>query len=218
MTTPSKFSFNSIKEFMSSFTGENPEWGSDPDAELNADFMDEVPDSADIIFTEPAEYSLNETKDEIETIPAFLLRLRDELPLETNRARGEVATAKMVRDQEAFKLRAIHESADFSWQMISNAILQAVGPNRMKVADPRHGGYKNNQIPSDISNVIDGMIRVLRDELIDSLYDYGEAVNDIDIAEWVLSRGDDSHDLEPIELDESYNDYIESLDDWDGAL
>lgn len=220
MTTPSKnkFSFNSIKEFMSSFTGSNPDWGSDPDAELNADFMDEVPDSADVIFTEPVEYSLDAAKE-------------FDLPLGINRAKGEVATAKMVRDQEAFRLRTVHESADIAWQIISAAILQGVGPNLMKVANPREGDYKAEQIPETIHDVIDSMIHVLRDELIDALYDYSEAINDIDIAEWVLSRekDDEDHfqhavnricglddfddtvycdnDLDPIDFDEGFSDY-----------
>ena len=220
MTTPSKsrFSFHSIKEFMNSFTGANPDWGSDPDAELNLDFMDEVPDSADVLVAEPVEYSLYEAKE-------------FDLPLSISRAKGEVATAKMVRDQEAFRLRTVHESADIAWQIISAAILQGVGPTRMKAADPRKGEYKAEQIPESIHDVIDGMIHTLRDELIDALYDYSEAINDIDIAEWILSREqddgayhfqsavdyacdmEDDRALEPIDFDEGFSDYewIDSL-------
>ena len=213
MTTPSKFSFDSIKEFVSSFTGANPAWEDEPYADLIHDVEDEISvmetitDSADVIIAEPAEYK------------------------GLNHARGEVATANMVRDQEAFRLRTIHESADIAWQIISEAIVQGVGPNRMKTANPRAGDYKAEQIPEGIHDVIDGMIHTLRDELIDALYNYSEAGNEADVAEWILRREEEDedhiqlavnhicgvdnyddtvygeHDLHPVDFEEGWSDY-----------
>ena len=248
---PFDLSITAIKEFARSFTGQNPDWDDDQqDAELHLDLVNnqlppiepnnpEVKEFTDLMqgvvdsedygddpnpyFDEDMDDGSRIVRDDSVTCEDVLLANPVNYP-EIKHAKGELATANMVLEQEAFRIRIVHENLDTLWGVISSAVMNAVGPNRMKVGDPRYGKFNTNQISHDIHEVIESMQDALEEQLQNCIYDYDSAMNDVDIAEWMLSRETNDHslgqipddDIELFDFDEGYNDYRDT--DCEGGL
>ena len=87
----------------------------------------------------------------------------------------ELLIAKMAMHHCGLRLQVSIESIEEAIKLISDEVSRA--------SQTASGDY--NPISYDVHDIIDGTISLLRDELIERVYEYDSCLDDLEMAEWV---------------------------------
>ena len=136
----------------------------------------------------------------------------------------ELSQARIALKHEAFRART-YTSELKDVQSLLPKHFPAMNPEYNIFGEPILKDGDATLSIEEVMDVTDSFEDILM-KLQDCLHDYQSAELDVSVAEWVLAREEEnlneetylSECLDPIDFEEGYNSYVDSHDDWDGAL